>query len=109
MACRPPLATTSAGVTRSGSFVCNVPRIGSGQGAVLRSDVRKRLAAGTRRGRERRPNAADTAAPPATQAASTRARRALPAAYDASVPIRRKLRHIDRIERFESLRGVEAG
>jgi hypothetical protein len=40
---------------------------------LKRSDVRKRLAAGTRRGRERRPNAADMAAPPATQAASTRA------------------------------------
>src|SRR5881394_179955 len=53
-----------------------------------RSDVRKRLAAGTRRGRERRPNAADTAAPPATQAASTRARRALPAAYERSVMMR---------------------
>jgi len=39
-------------------------------------------------GRERRPNAADTAAPPATQAASTRARRALPAAFEESVLIR---------------------
>jgi len=39
-------------------------------------------------GRERRPNAADTAAPPATQVASTPARRALPAASETLVPMR---------------------
>ena len=53
-------------------------------------------------GRERRPNATDTAAPPATAAASTRARRTLPAAFETAALVRCKLRRVDRVERLES-------